>query len=80
MKVDLSKAATKEYARLPKSEQSKVSKKLLLLKQEPNSGKKLSGELNSFRCLRAWPYRIIYHTESSQVVVDHILHRQDVYK
>ena len=82
MNVILSKNARKDYEHLPKSEQAKVKKKLQFLEQTPNAGKKLSGELEDIRSLRAWPYRIFYeiNIEENRVEVHRIKHRQGAYK
>jgi len=77
----LTKQAEKEFAELPKSEQKKAVRKLELLEKNPLLGKKLSGRLAAFRCLRFWPYRIIYHIDQirGEIWVDHMIHRQRVY-
>lgn len=82
MQVILSENAAKHLKRFPKSEKSKIEKKLLKLRENPYSGKKLSGELDKFRSLKAWPYRIIYIIDNKQkaVFVVSILHRQGAYK
>lgn len=81
MQVIITPKATRQYNHLPKSEQAKIKKKLLLLETEPQIGKKLSGELAELRSLRAWPYRIIYYIDKKQVVyITTIFHRQGVYK
>ena len=82
MEVILSKTAEKNYKKLPKSEQSKILKKLKSLEEDPTSGKKLEGQLSIYRSLRAWPYRIIYfvNKKENKIEVDSILHRQGAYK
>lgn len=82
MRVILSKDAQKQFTHLPKTEQLKVKKKLISLKEDAYSGKKLSGELSGQRSLRAWPYRIIYIVNEieQRVEVSTILHRQEAYK
>ena len=82
MKVALSKDAQKQYERLPKAQQAKVLKKILGLEQNPNSGKKLEGELRGFFSLRAWPYRILYEINKSKQIIEvhKIAHRQCAYK
>ena len=82
MIVVLSKNARKDYEHLPKSQQVKVRKKLLFLEQTPNVGKKLSGDLEGVRSLRAWPYRIIYeiNNKEKRIEVHRIKHRQGAYK
>ena len=82
MKVALSKDAQKQYERLPKAQQAKVLKKILGLEQNPNSGKKLEGELRGFFSLRAWPYRILYEINKNKQIIEvhKIAHRQGAYK
>ncbi len=82
MKLIVTPKAQKEISRIQKTEQIKVDKKLHLLEEEPFLGKKLSGELEGFRSLRSWPYRIIYHIngKEKEIWVDNILHRQEAYK
>ena len=82
MRVILSHQAKKQYDNLPLPQQKKVKKKLLSLEEYPQSGKKLSGELNQFRSLRAWPYRIIYavNEKDNRLEVVDIEHRQSAYR
>lgn len=82
MQLILSKDATKQLLRLPQSEQVKIKKKLIQLRENPFGGKKLEGELSSDRALRAWPYRIIYsiNKKEKRVEVSTIQHRQGAYK
>jgi mRNA-degrading endonuclease RelE of RelBE toxin-antitoxin system len=82
MELILSKKAAKQYLHLPKIEQIKIKKKLLLLQSNPLLGKKLEGELEADRSLRAWPYRIIYEVNKSakRIEISDILHRQVAYK
>ena len=82
MKVILSKNAAKDYEHLSKSEQTKVRKKLIFLEQNPDAGKKLTGELGDIRSLRAWPYRIFYEVNEleNRIEVHKIKHRQGTYK
>lgn len=82
MEIILTPQALKQYNHLPKSEQIKIKKKLRSLEENPQEGKKLSGELAELRSLRAWPYRIIYYIDVSQkkIFVITVAHRQGVYK
>lgn len=82
MKIVLSRDAEKDFLRFSKSEQIKIDRKLLSLKQNPFVGKKLTGEFRNRYSLRAWPYRIIYKINrlEKRIEVDSILHRQGVYK
>ena len=82
MNVVLSKNARKDYEHLPKPERTKVRKKLAFLEQNPYAGKKLSGELEGIRTVRAWPYRLFYEVNETEKRIDvhKIKHRQGVYK
>lgn len=82
MRLLFTERAKKDYSGLPKPEQKKAARKIDLLEENPLIGKKLSGKLVDFRCLRFWPYRIIYHIEQKkkEVWIDHIIHRQGAYK
>lgn len=82
MHVFLTREAEKQYQSLPKIEKEKISKKLILLKNDPLAGKKLLGELRGLRSLKTWPYRVIYDLDQrrQEVWIVSILHRQGVYK
>lgn len=82
MQVILSREANKQYNKIPKSDQLKVKKKLLLLEENPQAGKKLSGKYTDLRSLKSWPYRIIYQIldEKEEIWIVSILHRQGTYK
>jgi mRNA-degrading endonuclease RelE of RelBE toxin-antitoxin system len=82
MQVKVTPKALKQYNRLPKFEQVKVKKKIQVLEQNSQEGKKLSGEYTKLRSLKAWPYRIIYYIDSAQkkIFIVTIAHRQGVYK
>ncbi len=82
MQVIITPKALKQYNQLPKVEKTKIKKRLLLLEQNSQEGKKLSGEYTDLRSLKAWPYRIIYFIDNLQkkIFVVTIAHRQGVYK
>lgn len=82
MEVVVTPKALRQYKHLPKSEQAKIKKRLLILEQNPQEGKKLSGKLLGIRSLKVWPYRIIYLIEKKEkkIFVVTIAHRQGVYK
>ena len=82
MEIIITPQAEKHLQKIPKSEQTKITRKIFLLQTEPLAGKKLTGVLSQLRSLRAWPYRIIYHIhEKTQIVhIVTIAHRQGVYK
>ncbi len=82
MQVIVTPNALKQYNHLPKTEQAKIKKKLLVLEQYPLEGKKLSGEYVELRSLKAWPYRIVYYIDKRQkkIFIVMMAHRQGVYK
>lgn len=61
MIVKVARAAEKQIAKLPVSEQRKIVRRLALLATQPFAGKKLAGEYADLRSLRAWPYRTVYY-------------------
>ena len=77
MQIIVTPKALKQYNNLPKTEQTKIKKKLLVLEQNSQEGKKLSGEYAELRSLRAWPYRIIYYINNAQkkIFIVTIAHR-----
>lgn len=81
MQVIILAEANKQFHNLPKNEQKKIQKKLSQLSTNPFAGKKLSGGLDAYRSLRAWPYRILYyiHDRQNKIFVATIAHRQGVY-
>jgi mRNA-degrading endonuclease RelE of RelBE toxin-antitoxin system len=82
MQVLVTPKALKQYNHLPRIEQIKIKKKILVLEQNSQEGKKLSGEYAELRSLKAWPYRIIYYIDNIQkkIFIVTIAHRQGVYK
>lgn len=82
MLVIITPKAVKQYKHIPKPEQAKIKKKLVLLEHNPQEGKKLSGQYTELRSLKVWPYRIIYYIDTVQkkLFVVTIAHRQGVYK
>lgn len=82
MQIITTPKATKQCATLPKTEVKKINKKILILENNPQAGKKLSGNLSEVRSLKAWPYRIIYYINQKEkkIFIISILHRQGVYK
>lgn len=82
MQVIVTPKALKQYNHLPKSEQAKIKKKLFALEYNSQEGKKLSGEFEELRSIKAWPYRIIYSVNNieKKIFIVTIAHRQGVYK
>lgn len=78
--VVISNKASKDYSKLPKNEQKKISRKISLLSENPLAGKKLEGKLKDQYSVRAWPYRIIYIQGKDKIFILRILHRQGAYK
>lgn len=80
MQIVITPKALKQYNHLPKTEQTKIKRKFLLLEQNPQEGKKLSGKLSEIRSLRAWPYRILYYIDgkAKKLFIVTIAHRQGV--
>ena len=67
---------------MPSIEKRKAARKIDVLEKEPFIGKKLSGKLRDRKCLRSWPYRIIYYIKAAkkEIWIEHIIHRQGAYK
>ena len=82
MKVEYSDTARKQLQRLPQDKQIKVLKKIQKLKSDPYAGKKLKGEFEGLRSLKAWPYRIIdrYLSQDKLLFINVIQHRQKAYR
>lgn len=82
MRVEYSDIARKQLRKLPKDKQIKVLQKIEKLKNDPYAGKKLKGEFEGLRSLKAWPYRIIYRylSQDKLLFINVIQHRQKAYK
>lgn len=82
MQVIITPKALKQYDYLPKTDRTKIKKKLLSLEKYPLEGKKLSGEYAVLRSLKTWPYRIICYIDKAgkKIFIVTITHRQGVYK
>lgn len=79
MKLSYRPHAVKQLKKIPIKDKRKVVKNLEALINDPTAGKKLKGELEGLRSLRAWPYRIIYEVLKSEIVVLSVAHRQGAY-
>lgn len=82
MQVIVTPKATKQFVKLPKTDQKKIKRKFETLEQNPYEGKKLSAELSETRAIRAWPYRILYYINQKEkkIFIINIVHRQGAYK
>ena len=78
----LKPSARKSLGKIPVSDREKVVKVLESIENDPYSGKRLQGELQSLYSVRMWPYRIIYEIYKREliVIVIKIGSRQGVYK
>lgn len=75
-----SEKAKKDLEKIPLSEKEKILRKIEYLKTSPHAGKKLKGEFKSLLSLKAWPYRVIYHLNTPDVItLVHVRHRQSAY-
>lgn len=79
MKLEYKPQAVKQLKRLPLREKKKVVRKLEFLGKDPRIGRPLKGELEGFRSLRAWPYRIIYMISNHTIIIFSVTHRQTAY-
>ena len=81
-KIEVSKSSQENLLKLPKNKQKIITRKILILKEDPLLGKRLSGKLKSFFSLKIWPYRIIYDFDKKKkkITIHKIQHRQNVYK
>ena len=71
----------KELNKIPVNYHRKITAALVVLSNNPYSGKKLKGERKGEWSSIVWPYRIIYRIKKYQLVVliIKIGHRQGVY-
>ncbi len=78
----LSKKANKQINNLPLRIQNKIGYAFKAIKQNPISGTKLHGELESYYKFRVGDYRVVYlfNPETQTVYIVKIEHRQGVYK
>ena len=79
---EIPKPIQKSIAKLDQKSQFRILRALDSLTRDPFCGKKLTGNLEGAWSIRAWPYRIIYIIDKSEliVVVLEVGHRQSVYK
>lgn len=79
--VKLTKAARGEFATLPVTIQIRLKKLLKRLEAWPtvSGAKALRGRLAGWHRLRTGDYRVRFYIDGSEVIVDKIGHRKDVY-
>lgn len=82
MKIVYSAKAERQLQKLPKREQIKILKKIIILETEPFFGKKLKGKFKGLLSFKIWPYRVIYQLKKKlkTIFIVAIEHRQKVYK
>ena len=81
MKLFLSRTFKKNYEKLPKDIQQKIKEGLRTIYSNPQSGKKLLGDLAGEFSLRIGRYRIIYFIDKDgDIWVETVRHRKDVYQ
>ena len=82
VKVEITKAAEKNFLKLPQNIKKLLSKKISVLKIDQYQGKPLSGKLKGSFSLRIWPYRAIYLFDSKKqtIFIYKVQHRKEVYK
>lgn len=80
--LNINNKANKEASKLPLHVQDKIDKAFTSIKENPISGKKLHGDLKGYYKFRVGDYRIVYHFDSKNSVVEvvKIEHRQGVYR
>jgi len=79
--IKFDKKALKELKKLSRNIQIKIIQKIEYLRQDPLSGRQLSG-FSPYRRIRSGDYRIIYtfQDESLVILVLKIGHRKNIYK
>jgi mRNA-degrading endonuclease RelE of RelBE toxin-antitoxin system len=81
MRLLLSRTFKKSYEKLPKDIQQKIKEGLRKIYSNPQSGKKLLGDLAGQLSFRIGRYRIIYFIDKDgDIWVETIRHRKDVYR
>jgi mRNA-degrading endonuclease RelE of RelBE toxin-antitoxin system len=81
MRLLLSGTFKKNYQKLPKDAQQKIKDGLRKIYLNPQSGKKLLGDLAGEFSLRIGRYRIIYFIDKDgDICVETVRHRKDVYR
>lgn len=74
--------AEKIFRKLDKNEQQKINKKVEKLKNDPELGKRLSGNFYGLWSLRVDKFRILYRIieEKLIIILLKIDHRKDIYR
>ena len=81
MRLLLSRTFKNNYEKLPKDIQQKIKEGLRNIYSNPQSGKKLLGDLTGEFSFRSGRYRIIYFIDKDgDIRVETVRHRKDVYR
>jgi mRNA interferase RelE/StbE len=74
--------AVKELASLPKEQQSRISRAVGHLRDDPLQGTVLTGEWKGLRRLRVGAYRVVYGFDGRELLISvvRIGHRREVYR
>ena len=76
----LTRRFQKSFERLDVKNQERIKNALLKIKDNPGTGKRLTGDLDGEFSYRVGDYRIIYTVEGENIWVETVSHRRDVYK
>lgn len=76
----LTRRFQKNFERLDAKTQGRVKQALLNIREDPNIGKRLTGDLAGEFSYRIGDYRIIYTIEKDDIFIEIVRHRRDVYK
>jgi mRNA-degrading endonuclease RelE of RelBE toxin-antitoxin system len=81
MRLLLSRTFKKNYEKLPQDTQQKIKEALRKICLNPQSSKKLFGDLAGELSFRIGRYRIIYFIDKDgDIWVETVRHRKDVYR
>ena len=82
-KLEISQTAEKQFKKLPKKEQKRITTAMLSLAKDPypKGSKKLTGYKDVFR-IRSGKYRIIYSVQNKRLIITvlKVAHRKNVYQ
>lgn len=80
--VRVTKLFNKQFRKLDKQIQRKISEEIEFLKKNPEIGEKLKGILSDFWKTRVGNYRLIYRIHGSQRIIDIVFvgHRKRAYE
>ncbi|EKD79805.1 MAG: hypothetical protein ACD_40C00291G0002 [uncultured bacterium] len=82
MEIQFRLSAAKQIKTIGAKDQKKVERKIHSLLSDPLEGKLLQGQLKGYRCVRAWPLRIIYTYNQKEkiITIETVDYRGDIYK